>query len=354
MIRRARLPFVFLAFISLILGLWTGLNRLGWNLSLSSTSLDHGAIMVGGFLGTLISLEKIIPLKKNLLFALPLLSAAAVALFVANLPNYAFIFLVAASTGLAVVFIYYLLKEKNLIYVLMSAGALSWLTGNLLLITERFYPLAFPWWLAFALLIITAERLELMKFLPVAAGTKSILLALLTAYLVGAVLSFHGPGNLVCGLALIAISLWLMRYDIIGISIRKDGLTKYVAIALLAGYGALLFTGVFFISLGGQVMAYDVIVHTFFLGFVFSMIFAHGPIILPGVLGVSVKPFHPLFYGWLLLLHFSWILRTGSDIILDFQTRKLSGMITSISILGYFGTLAAVTFISLRRNAKLL
>lgn len=101
-------------------------------------------------------------------------------------------------------------------------------------------------------------------------------------------------------------------------------------------------------------MAYDVIVHTFFLGFVFSMILAHGPIILPGVLGVSLKPFHRLFYGWLILLHLSWILRTACGFFLHLQTRKLSGVVTSIAILGYFATLAAVTFTSLRRNAKIL
>ena len=81
MINRIRLPFLFLAAASLIFGLWTGLNRIGWNLHMSGASMHHGAIMVGGFLGTLISLEKIIPLKRKFLFAVPTMSGASLLSF---------------------------------------------------------------------------------------------------------------------------------------------------------------------------------------------------------------------------------------------------------------------------------
>ncbi|MEX2233657.1 MAG: hypothetical protein WD824_15945 [Cyclobacteriaceae bacterium] len=81
--------------------------------------------------------------------------------------------------------------------------------------------------------------------------------------------------------------------------------------------------------------------HTFFLGFVFSMIFAHGPIILPGVLEIFVKPYSKILYAWLVLLHLSWIIRVARDIILEFQIRKISGIISTVSILCYFVTVAA-------------
>jgi hypothetical protein len=66
--RTGRLPFVILAMLSLITGLLAGLHRIGWTLPLGEVSPNHGAIMVGGFLGTLITLEKIIPLKRNILY----------------------------------------------------------------------------------------------------------------------------------------------------------------------------------------------------------------------------------------------------------------------------------------------
>lgn len=354
MIRFSRLPFVLLAFLSLLLGLWTGLKRMGWDFGLLSESLHHGAIMVGGFLGTLISLEKVIPLKKKFLFVVPLLSASSVGLFLLGHPHLSFVLLILAALGLSAVFFYYLLKEKNIIYLLMAAGALCWLTGNLLLIAKDFYPLAFPWWLGFALLIIIAERIELMKFLPVTRRSKLLLVFLLAAYLSGVLISFHDGGHQLSGAALVAIALWLMRNDIIAIAIRKEGLPKFVAMALLSGYIAMLLTGVFFIALSGQALAYDALVHTFFLGFVFSMIFAHGPIILPGVLGISLKPYHRILYAWLTLLHLSWLTRIAGDILLELQWRNLSGIMTTAAILGYFATIATITIRSQRRHAKVL
>lgn len=354
MINIFRLPFIFLAMVCLFLGLWTGLSRIGWNLHTLNVSLHHGAIMVGGFLGTLISLEKIIPLKNRFLFAIPVLSAASVILFLLNLPVAAFGSLVLASTGLSAVFLRYLARERNIIYVLMFAGSLCWLTGNVVLIAEKFYPLAFPWWLAFTLCIITSERLELMKFLPVKRGTKALLVVFLACYVAGVLLSFHGPGSVVSGLALMATALWLLRNDLIGISIRKEALPRFVATALLAGYISMLLTGVFFIALEQDAFSYDAIVHTYFLGFTFSMIFAHGPIILPGVLGVSAKPYHPVLYLWLILLHLSWMARIAGDILLDPSLRRVSAIVTALSILCYFATLATLTIISQQRHAKVL
>jgi hypothetical protein len=89
-------------------------------------------------------------------------------------------------------------------------------------------------------------------------------------------------------------------------------------------------------------LAYDILVHTFFIGFVFSMIFAHGPIILPGVLGVLVKPYNNSLYLWLLLLHTSWILRVVTDLSFQLELRKISGVISTIAIIGYFITLAVL------------
>ena len=122
-----RLPFLILAIISLLTGLATGLNRMGWDLNVVNTSLHHGAIMVGGFLGTLISLEKVIPLKNRSLYLIPMLSGMSVIFFFCGMPQISFIFLMLASAALTGVFLYYWLKERNIIYVLMVGGALRWL-----------------------------------------------------------------------------------------------------------------------------------------------------------------------------------------------------------------------------------
>ena len=236
MINLRRLPFLLLAIVSLITGLATGLNRMGWDLNIVHTSLHHGAIMVGGFLGTLISLEKIIPWKKKFLYLIPVLGGASVLFFFGDMPLISFVLLILASAGLAGVFLHYCLVEKNLIYLLMLWGALCWMIGNVTLASTIFYPTAFPWWLGFILFIITAERLELTKFLPVTKANKRWLVPFLIVYIAGVLRSFHGGGQQISGIALIAVAVWLMKYDIVGLAIKKSKLQRFIGIALLGGY----------------------------------------------------------------------------------------------------------------------
>jgi hypothetical protein len=350
MIKKQRLPIVFLGMFCLLCGLWSGLNRIGWSIAILPITAHHGAIMVGGFLGTLISLEKIIPLKKKVLYIIPILNALSVAFFFANQPKVSIYILIISSASLAAVFLYFR-SQRTIIYVLMLMGAVFWLIGNVLLLTKFFYPLAFPWWTAFALYVIAAERMELMKFLPVTGISKNIFIGLLFSFVIGVMFSFHGTGNLICGLALVGIAIWLLRNDLITINIKKPKIPRFIALTLLCGYVALLFTGVFYFSLSDQWLSYDAIVHSFFLGFVFSMIFAHGPMILPGIMGVSVAPFSKILYLWLGLLQSSWILRTFADVTTELSMRKFSGLLSVVSILGYFISMAILTIRS-QQHAK--
>lgn len=338
-----RIPYVLLAMLSLIAGLAAGLQRIGWSIPVSGVASSHGAIMIGGFLGTLITLEKIIPLKKPVLYLVPILSATSVVLFFADLSLYSTACLMAASAGLSVIFLIYFAREKSMIYAIMFAGAACWLTGNIYFVVYNFYPVAVPWWIAFVLFIITAERLELMKFLPVSTKQKIAFVIILATFLFGCIITFHGIGSYFAAFGLAAASIWLMRHDVVSINIKKEGLTRYVGIALLAGYCSLLLCGIFLPLISNEPLGYDLIIHTFFIGFVFSMIFAHGPIILPGVLGISLKPYHPVLYLWLVLLHGSWLVRTFSDIALNIQLRKYSGLISAIAIIGYFLTIVTIT-----------
>lgn len=349
--RLERIPFVALAMLSLLGGLLAGLQRIGWILPISGIASGHGAIMVGGFLGTLITLEKVIPLKNNSLYIIPAVSSASVVLHFLGMRVYSLTCLIVASAGLSIVFLIYWIRERSSIYTIMFAGAVCWLTGNLLLIRHNFYPIALPWWMAFVLFIITSERLELMKFLPVSRTQKLIFVSTLVTFLIGCIISFHGAGNYFAAVSLIAASICLMRHDVVGINLKKQHLPKFVGIALLSGYFALLLSGISLPLLAKQPLGYDILIHTFFIGFVFSMIFAHGPIILPGVLGISVKPYNPILYFWLVLLHASWIIRTISDIILDMELRRYSGLGSAVAIIGYFLTIAGITIRGHRAKA---
>src|SRR5688500_8360232 len=144
-----------------------------------------------------------------------------------------------------------------------------------------------------------------------------------------------------------------MRSDVISINLRKNGLHLFSGVALLGGYIALMSEGFFLIGIQNSAFGYDTIVHTFFLGFTFAMIFAHGPIILPGVLGLKVKPFHPLLYLPLVLLFFSLMIRISANaLIIPLSFRMFSGWITAAAIVLYFAVLLTFTVREVR-HAKL-
>jgi hypothetical protein len=348
-----RLIFVFLAIACLLIGLWTGLTRLGWDLPYLKSTVYHGSIMVGGFLGTLISLEKAIPLKKKIFLLIPILNASSIVFFLTGHFSYSLFINIAGSIGLCIIYLIYLSQQDELPILLMLLGAFFWLVGNSLILVKNFYPLAFPWWMAFLLFTVVAERLELSKFLPVTRTNKIALLISLGIFIMGILLPFHGSGSYLAGVSLILISIWLMRFDVIRVALKKTGLTYFNAVALLTGYIALLLTGLFMITFPATPFAYDAIVHTFFLGFIFSMIFAHGPIILPGVLGSSIKPFHPFLYFPLMLLALSVLIRVSADAyVIPYHFRMASGWISAASILLYFATIL-ILLIRGKRNGAL-
>ncbi|MCS7236635.1 MAG: hypothetical protein RMM30_11775, partial [Armatimonadota bacterium] len=69
-----------------------------------------------------------------------------------------------------------------------------------------------------------------------------------------------------------------------------------------------------------------------FLGFVFSMVFAHAPIIWPSVLGGEVR-FSARFYLHLALLHLSVLLRVASDLAGWEPGRRWAVVLNTLAVL---------------------
>ena len=102
--------------------------------------------------------------------------------------------------------------------------------------------------------------------------------------------------------------------------------------------------------MAGQFVAgpvYDALLHTLFLGFVFSMIFGHAPVIVPAVLGVQV-PYTPIFYLHLGLLHLSLLLRVVGDGLLLFPLRRWGGLLNEVAVLLFL----LVTAVAAQRGKK--
>ena len=338
-----RIPFMLAAVLNLIAGIWAGLIRLGWDLPVTPVAVHHGAIMVGGFLATLIALEKAIPLKRNLFLIVPVISALSLLMVVPGYYHAGLYFLIAGSVGLFIIHAFYLyLHPRDLSIILMLVGAGCLIVGNAMLIKTQFYPASFPWWMGFLLLTITAERIELSKFLPVSSSAKYLLLGFLALFLSGLLIPFHGVGKYLSAVAMIGIALWMLRHDVIRIGLKKTGLTRFSSVSLLIANGWLIVNGILLVFMPDTVYSYDILVHSFFIGYTFAMIFAHGPIILPGVLGITAKPFHSILYGWLFLVQGSLLFRLIADSLFETEWRKLSGILSGIGILLYFITLVVL------------
>ena len=74
--------------------------------------------------------------------------------------------------------------------------------------------------------------------------------------------------------------------------------------------------------------------HGIFIGFVFSMIFGHAPIIFPAILNLDIQ-FKPALYFPLILPHLSLVFRLEVDLLPFFLLRKWAGLINVLTVLLY-------------------
>jgi hypothetical protein len=79
--------------------------------------------------------------------------------------------------------------------------------------------------------------------------------------------------------------------------------------------------------------------HSLFLGFVFSMIFGHAPIIISSVIDVDVT-YRPLLYAHLALLHVSLVVRIAGDLAGNVSLRMWGGLFNVVAVLLFLGVMA--------------
>jgi hypothetical protein len=310
--------------------------------------------MAVGFLGTLIALERAVAIGKLWSYAAPLLMAAGTLLLLFLGPVQAGIgLIVLGSVGVTAVSLFMVRHHPALHNVTIALGAICLLVGNgLWLAGWPIFRIVF-WWVGFLILVIVGERLELSRIRRLNRTSYLLFGAAVGLFLAGLLLSLavYESGIRLASLGLAAQALWLLRYDIVRLTIRRTGLTRYIAVNLLIGYGWLLVGGLIGLFFGQLVAGpyYDAWLHTIFLGFVFGMIFAHALIIFPGVAGVTV-PFRPAFYGPTALLHAALLLRVTGDLAQMPGVRRWGGLLNGIAILWFFG-LMAFAAVQARRDA---
>jgi hypothetical protein len=303
----------------------------------------HGALMICGFFGTLISLERAVAIGRWWAYAAPSLAASGAVLLLAGTPSLAaWVFLLAslALIGNSFLIVY---RQPALFTAVLGIAAACWAGGTVEWAMGYQAMDAGAWWLAFLVLTIAAERLELSRLLAPPPSSQAVFVLAAGLLLIGVARREFGGGEAVfSGIGLIALTIWLLCHDVALRTVRHAGQPRFSAICLISGYVWLAVAGGTLLLLppGRTVFSYDAAIHAVAIGFVLSMVFGHAPIILPAVTGVRVRV-TAAAYVPLGLLHLSLLLRIAGDFADWVELRALSGPVTVAALAGYAGVLIA-------------
>ena len=335
---------------ALLAGLWTGLARLGLALPGGMPVLAefHGALMISGFLGTLISLERAVAIGRWWAYAAPALSTIGALALIADESAFAPGAFLLASIALTFNSCTVLTRLPTLFTAILAVGAACWAGGTLGWIKGAEATSVAGWWLAFLVLTVAAERLELSRVLSPPLSSQLTFSFAASLLIIGAASEeFSGKLAPFFGVGLLAMAAWLVRHDIALRTIRLSAQPRFSATCLLAGYFWLGVAGLLLLldPPGATAFSYDAAVHAITIGFIFSMIFGHAPIIIPAVAGLRVR-YSAAAYMPLVLLHISVLLRITADLFKWIEIRAISGSATIIALACY----AAILVITRRRH----
>ncbi|MFN8534390.1 MAG: hypothetical protein U0556_12695 [Dehalococcoidia bacterium] len=344
-------PLAALAIVTLMLAIWGGLLRVGWALPWQAPTLSafHGPLLVAGVFGVLVGLERAVALGKAWTYLAPALAAAGSITVVAGAGSFAPILYAAAGMAFVLVNLSVYREHPSLHAAIETAGAAMLVIGSVIWLVGGSISDAVPAWTGFLLFTIVGERLELSRLLLLSRAQRMLLVGALAVYAAAIPLRWAAPlaGSIVAGLAMVAVAVWLFRYDLARRTIRRSGVTRYIAIALLSGFVWLLVAGILTmlgpaaIVPGAEfpaTLANDATLHAFFVGFVFAMVFGHAPVVLPA-LGLPVA-YNRWFYPPLVVLHFSVAVRIVGDLAGVPMLRREGAMGNGVAIALFFLTVA--------------
>lgn len=327
------------ALATLLAAMWAGLLRLGWSWPVLQPTLPgaHGPLMVCGFLGTVIGLERAVGLGRRWIAVGPLLTALGALATIFGLPVWLGALAITAGSAIVIVALVTLVQMQPALFTgAILLGGVSWFVGNLVWVAGRPLAVAALWWIGFLVFTIAGERLELSRLLRLSHWSQWLYTLALATTLAGMIVGLFdfALGMRVLGIGLLGTAIWLLRYDIARRRIKAGGLARFIALSLLSGYVWLAIGGGLALWRGG-IMAgpdYDAILHSVFLGFVFTMIFAHAPIIFPAILKITIT-YTPRFYSHLVLLHLALALRVIGDLLPWWPARLWGGLLNAIVLL---------------------
>lgn len=323
----------------LLLAVLGGLARLGILSAPANATGWHGPLMIGGFFAGVIGVERAAAGDGGWRWAAPLLCLLGAASLLLGLSTPGLIAQLAGGVVLLLATGQVALRHPARHHSWMAVAAASLVAAGVAWALGAPIYLGMPLGIGFLVLTILAERLELSRLMPRPAWAAPLFDALGLTLGLGLALGPWWPiaGARLAGAALVLLALWLLRFDVVRFTLRRPGTPRFVAWCLSLGYLWLALGGLWW-ALGGPLLPdagrYDAVVHMLLLGFVFSMVFGHAPIILPAVAQVKVRV-HPVLYLPVVLLHVAVGLRALGGALGELPLRQLGAGGAALALLGY-------------------
>ncbi len=264
----------------------------------------HGLWMAAGFFGTLIALERAAAFARTpprrWAYLAPVLIATGVGgLTLFHGANLA-LFLAELGVGLMLLSLAHGPLRGEALWMGLGGAALGWGLERWHAGHAAHAALLFQ---AFLILTVVGERLELARMFFPHRGRVLALWGIGGVYVFGVItLNPHAVGA-----GLLGMAAGLGWWDAPRRVFAQGGLYRYTALQMLLAYGWMGGVGILWL-LGKASTLWDLTLHGIFLGFAFSMVFAHAFLILPAMVGRS-PAFSRRFYLPSFLLHTGVLLR---------------------------------------------
>ena len=304
--------------LALVSGITGGLVRAGVPLPslfplsgwAGHAAVAHAGLMICGFMGTVIGVERAVAVKLRAAWLAPLASGVGALCLLGNKTDVGAVLWLAAAVFFTTVNVVVVHRQRAAHTLLLLGGALAWLIGCVLFLRRPGDAASLPWWFAFLVMTIAAERLEMTRLMRRRPGANASLWLLLGLMALGAALTSFSVriGGVLYGLSLLLLALWLGVFDIARRTVFAHGLARYMAVCLLGGYAWLAVAGWAWTGSTLGLPLRDMALHALGLGFIVSMMLGHAPVILPAIARIKIE-FGKFFYLPLVALHLSLIVR---------------------------------------------
>ena len=191
-----RYPIFASALVGLVTGIWAGLIRIGWWFPFSDhIPLEaHGPLMVSGFLGIVIGLERAVGLNQKWNYLAPALTGIGVLAVIVGLPLPLPRLLITLGSLVFVLIALRIVQIRRAMFtVTMALGALALYVGNMLWMLGHPLFNAVYWWGAFLIFTIAGERLELARIVQVSKVGRILFIMMVTLLAMGLIIISFGP-----------------------------------------------------------------------------------------------------------------------------------------------------------------